>query len=1104
MDLLLSLKDKLKVKPTVTKQLGIKITLPTRMTYSPMVETQTVEELNEFKHDIVGKKVTYGDQLTKERERLGRERLGREQTEREPKKREIHLDDEEELEIIKRKKKKRPHFKQKEPEEEEEEEMEIVQKKMRPPTRGVITTPSKDWKDIGDTRILERVPTREPPNIRISHFYLNNREKFVNYINSIFQPYRQEFLSDRTKLSCTDLSNKAQEFRLLQHQRLVRDYMNLYTPYRGLLLYHGLGSGKTCTSIAIAEGMKTTRMIMVLTPAALKQNYIDQLQFCGDPIYKKNQYWEWISITEHPDSLETLSSALGITAEYIEKNKGAWLTNVKKSQNYETLSLKQRKAIDAQILLMIKNKYTFISYNGLRKDALKKMTSDFRRNIFDNTVVIIDEAHNFVSRIVNKLSKVSKAEKSSLGQNSLAMILYESLLTAKNARIIMLTGTPIINYPNELGILFNILRGYIKAWEIPIDNPTNTIKERSVQKIFENEKFVDYIQFSRSNVLTVTRNPLGFTNSHDRAGYQGVTSGDEVSDDDFERRILDVLRRQNINVIRQGIRVRLNKALPDNLEDFSAMFIDADMSSIKNEMLLKRRIIGLTSYFKSAQEELMPKYDKREDLFKIEIPMSPYQFTKYSAARDAERKQEKNSKKNKGKAGDLLFGLPTSTYRIFSRLYCNFVMPDPPGRPLPKAGKGEEDDIKGSRKDEHFEEDSERSEEYGDETYNERIQSALAYVKDNAAEIISTDALQQYSPKYLAMLNTITNEEHRGLHLVYSQFRTFEGIGLFKLVLEYHGFAQFKLKNVSGAWEIDIKEEDMAKPKFGLYTGTESAEEKEMIRLIFNSEWDPKWGIHDKLREMHDSNMYGDVMKVLMITASGSEGINLRNVRYVHIMEPYWNPTRLEQVIGRARRICSHTDLPEEDQTINVFIYLMTFTFEQMHGEANIELQTNDLSKRMYLTKNRQGNDVEDFKPLTSDETLFEISSIKEGISMQLVKAVKEASIDCSIYSKEGSEPLRCLNFGEPTNTKFAYSPDFLDEEKYAEEHINKVQERWEAISLTLGGVTYASRRLSSTDGRLYDLESYKMSLKDSSIQPVLVATYHISRSGDYILEDVR
>ena len=57
----------------------------------------------------------------------------------------------------------------------------------------------------------------------------------------------------------------------------MRDYINLYTPYRGLLLYHGLGSGKTCTSIGVAEGLKTKKKIVVMTPASLEANYL-----CGN------------------------------------------------------------------------------------------------------------------------------------------------------------------------------------------------------------------------------------------------------------------------------------------------------------------------------------------------------------------------------------------------------------------------------------------------------------------------------------------------------------------------------------------------------------------------------------------------------------------------------------------------------------------------------------------------------------------------------------------------------------------------------------------------------------------------------------------------------
>ena len=52
---------------------------------------------------------------------------------------------------------------------------------------------------------------------------------------------------------------------------------------------------------------------------------------------------------------------------------------------------------------------------------------------------------------------------------SLSQRLYEYLMMAENCRIVLLTGTPIINYPNEIGILFNILRGYIKTFTVPVN-----------------------------------------------------------------------------------------------------------------------------------------------------------------------------------------------------------------------------------------------------------------------------------------------------------------------------------------------------------------------------------------------------------------------------------------------------------------------------------------------------------------------------------------------------------------------------------------------------------------------------------------------------------
>jgi hypothetical protein len=173
----------------------------------------------------------------------------------------------------------------------------------------------------------------------------------------MFLPYRDEMENEENIVSCDNIGKISNNFSLLTHQKLIKDYLNIYTPYRGLLLFHGLGSGKTCSSIAIAEGLKTSKKIIVMLPASLKQNYIKELKKCGDYLYKRNQYWEWISTIENPQTLYTLSNVLNLPIEFIKKNKGVYLVNVSKASNYDLMSNEEKNRIENQIDMMIKSKY---------------------------------------------------------------------------------------------------------------------------------------------------------------------------------------------------------------------------------------------------------------------------------------------------------------------------------------------------------------------------------------------------------------------------------------------------------------------------------------------------------------------------------------------------------------------------------------------------------------------------------------------------------------------------------------------------------------------------------------------------------------------------
>ena len=123
---------------------------------------------------------------------------------------------------------------------------------------------------INDEPTEVRLKPKEPVNIKASAYFMNNREIFVNFINSIFKSYGKKANRASAAMTCDSLiaAKKSKEFSLMVHQQIIRDYINVFSPYRGLLLYHGLGAWKTCGSIAIAEGLKNFNKIIVMTPAS--------------------------------------------------------------------------------------------------------------------------------------------------------------------------------------------------------------------------------------------------------------------------------------------------------------------------------------------------------------------------------------------------------------------------------------------------------------------------------------------------------------------------------------------------------------------------------------------------------------------------------------------------------------------------------------------------------------------------------------------------------------------------------------------------------------------------------------------------------------------
>jgi len=902
-----------------------------------------------------------------------------------------------------------------------------------------------------------RLPLQTLDVLQTSSYYLSNRKIFMQKLTSMLGAYTDELKEAMEKeeedaaTSCSNNNNDVvgseEPFRLLPHQRLIRDYINLYSPYRGLLLYFALGSGKTCSAIAIAEGMKSKRRIIVLTPASLADNFKQELRKCGDPLFKQNQYWNFMTLAEMGGgssgsgggggSIKSmLSKTLGLSDDYIQKHGGLWVMDTREANsNFATLTADQQEQINKQIDAMMDGKYLQKNYNGLRKAALETWRQG--GNPFDGAVVIIDEVHKFVNTVANAMKR---GEKNSEDHQSVCYQLYKMILDADDARVVCLTGTPIVNYAYETGILFNMLRGYIVQWNLNLKKGTRT---ETVRQWLQDAGIVTYDWLEvvgGGKTLSITRNPMGFINystpnplptvmdnevpssrpktltlrrqpnipsqsgtrtrrkrkfievqddadadttATTLSGGAGASTGGgvvmdergQISNREFLKKIKSVLLQHGIDVV--SIDKKKYTALPEHPRDFDNRFIANDR--FVHSDLFQRRILGLVSYYRSADVRLLPSFVKspstNDPFHIIQSVMSPEQLSYYSEKRLTEIQMEKSKKRKQMGTSD-----ETSSYKVWSRLACNYAFPDTLNRPTPH------------RRDEEFALDFADSEDKPPEDttsspvlYQQQLDNLLTEIANRPREFLSDAGLLKYGPKYYEIIRHLQPDDYPGLHLVYSQFRRVEGIGILELALKSRGWERFRVKkNRRGQWDMD-ESMDMSRPHYALYTGHESEDERTVILSIYNGQWDRVVSPESvaKFKSIAENNAMGKIIRVMMITSSGAEGINLKNTRYVHILEPFWNFVKIEQVIGRARRLCSHAQLPVDKRTVQVFMYQTV-------------LPETEQTNRDYLAL--INHDTQDGRPLTTDQILHATAMRKYKINQQVLQVIQEAAIDCRVY----------------------------------------------------------------------------------------------------------
>lgn len=1073
-------------------------------------------------------------------------------------------------------------------------------------------------------------------------FIPQTRRAFGYFIRDKYRGYMLKALKELDANACQALGSSSNLAQIYEYQKFVRDYISFMTPYRGVLVYHGLGSGKTCTAIAASEALLSSggkRRIIVMTPFSLRKNFIQQITFCGFRHFRLENYW-----TSQPykasDGKNALwlfaTSVLRIPESYLASKRGTiniWIPDLNQTEsNYEKLTATQRGEIRTQIYETLiydpdpkKNKnglIWFLNYNGITATKLRDIACR-TPDAFDNSVIVIDEIHNLVrlmqgtidpylrKMFLNQHTADTKQDPKYLDPERITSdkwkpklctgdmnykrgyLFYRLLLQVQNTKIIGLSGTPLINFPEELGILSNLLHGYNFVYTGKITKVSDT---GGNEKIIEGLKkmadgsdptlFSPYIDFFEVNteerqmaiVFSFTLLPEGYKKVQGQLGVERIPFTEPIPS--VSDRLADV--RSNVDKIMKRVKpiysftqafteraepllpVMGEPSLPEQpiLDDsFKGRFVKEDGVSIKNAQILMKRLSGLISYYKGSRKDLMPEVKPEDDVV-VRVPMSLEQQKKYIAVRIGEIAIEKQKEAARGGPAEVggprgddaeLKKLASSqNYRMASRQACNFTFPDGFTRPRPLSAKeakeanelgGNVEDLLGdeqatepsalvgtkeqekalAEKDkadaevaEHDDEvtrDALEQQEIKDkrEAMKDRPEGEIAaaieeirqrYAMERGGEVLVADEeegeassasltpeqkrclankvddketyqmainrskecllkygqpklaltdparpeqspLAKCSTKYKAMLENI--ETIPGSSLVYSQFLSMEGIGIFTIVLQANGFVPIKIVSREGDYAFDEATEASIRKGPGvkenrliLFTGGEDEDVRKVNIDLFNAKFSElPTRIKSVLQESgftdEIGNKRGELCRVFCITAAGAEGLSLKNVRGVHIMEPYWNDVRMAQVKGRAVRICSHQDLPLKDRNVKIFTYISVY--DRMAQEANPEDGSNPWAIDMQIwqrdildraSAESFGLSIASTKgeyAMTSDERLYFISERKKQLVENLVIVMKTAAADCLLnYSENRDGTFVCRLLGNEGD--FLYHPN--------------------------------------------------------------------------------
>ncbi len=310
-------------------------------------------------------------------------------------------------------------------------------------------------------------PNPSDPNIQ-SKIY-KKREFYYHYINQRPKMETYEEVKNYRDQNCKG------EFKLRESQAILSNLMNPNTPYKGLLIMHGTGVGKTCTAISIAEQFKeqvrkyNTKIYVLTSGPNIRENFKSELLFCTGETYLKNK-----------ELLNQMTKA--------EKDREIKIAINGAMQYYKILSYKTfyKKVLGEKI-----TEKKVGDDNKIKSSYRKNEEGEIEREIvvdkitnMNNSVLIIDEAHNLTG-------------------NDYGEALKKIIKSSENLIVILLTATPMKNLADDIIDMLNFIRpldDQIHREKIFTGDRGYNMKIKDGGLDYLKEKARGYISYFRGNI----------------------------------------------------------------------------------------------------------------------------------------------------------------------------------------------------------------------------------------------------------------------------------------------------------------------------------------------------------------------------------------------------------------------------------------------------------------------------------------------------------------------------------------------------------------------------------------------------------------------------